>query len=318
MHKIKDMFFRGSNIRGEIGIEIEMEGKKFPLDSQGAWDSTGDGSLRGRVDEKREYVLTKPCKREDTLTVLSQLSSRLTSYGSTICPSYRTGVHIHTNIRNMTFTQAINYILSYYIFEDALMQYAGKDRIGNLFCLRVADAEGVLILLENAIKQKDLSLLHTDNIRYSSLNLKAIKTYGSLEFRGMPFNGDFHSIETWITLLLCVKDFSLTLKDPTELVALLSEKGGDNLAREVFGNMFQIFPKIDWDSTMLNSVRLIQRLAYIIDWEENHILIPTKLKPIVAKEQPEVRWEEPQAVFNVGDIERAVKKVKIHNARFEI
>ena len=43
MEKVKDMFFRGKNIRGEIGIEIEMEGKGFPMEDLDSWYSREDG-----------------------------------------------------------------------------------------------------------------------------------------------------------------------------------------------------------------------------------------------------------------------------------
>ena len=269
MEKVKDMFFRGKNIRGEIGIEIEMEGKGFPMEDLDSWYSREDGSLRGAEEDKREFVLIRPCKREDTLARLSSLSADLEEHGSKINPSYRTGVHIHTNVRDMTFNQVFTYIFSYYMFEDALMQFAGDDRVGNLFCLRARDAEGIGRTLEKAIKRRDLLALYTDEIRYSSMNLKSLKQYGSIEFRGLPFNGDFQQIESWIQLLLAVKDFSLTVENPKELVALLSKKGGATLAKEVFGDLFPLLPKVDWDVLLLNSVRLVQRLVYLIDWEDN-------------------------------------------------
>ena len=225
--------------------------------------------MRGAEEDKREFVLIRPCKREDTLARLSSLSADLEEHGSKINPSYRTGVHIHTNVRDMTFNQVFTYIFSYYMFEDALMEFAGADRVGNLFCLRARDAEGIGRTLEKAIKTHKLLALYTDNIRYSSMNLKALKQYGSIEFRGLPFNGDFQQIESWIQLLLAVKDFSLTVENPKELVALLSKKGGATLAKEVFGDLFPLLPKVDWDVLLLNSVRLVQRLVYLIDWEDN-------------------------------------------------
>jgi len=269
MKKVKDMFFRGKNIRGEIGIEIEMEGKNFPMEDLDSWYSQEDGSLRGLEEDKREFVLIRPCKRDDTLARLNSLATDLEEHGSKIVPSYRTGVHVHTNVRDFTFNQVFTYIFSYYMFEDVLMQFAGDDRVGNLFCLRARDAEGVGELLTKSIKQRKLLPLFSDNIRYSSMNLKALKQYGSIEFRGLPFNGDFQQIETWIKLLLAVKDFSLTVDNPKELVALLSKKGGATLAKEVFGDLFPLLPKVDWDVLLLNSVRLVQRLVYLIDWEDN-------------------------------------------------
>ena len=297
MQKVKDIFFRGKNIRGEIGIEIEMEGKGFIMEDVDSWYSRSDGSLRGNEKDKREYVLIRPCKREDTLERLSSLAIDLKEYGSVINPSYRTGVHIHTNVRDMTFNQVFTYIFSYYMFEDALMEFAGKDRIGNLFCLRARDAEGIGELLGNAITQKNLTILWSDNIRYSSMNLKSIKQYGSVEFRGLPFNGDFHQIETWIQLLLKVKDFSLTIENPQQLVAHLSKTGGETLARDVFGDLFPVLPKVQWDTLLLNSIRLVQRLVYLSDWEntDNFYIVKTNLHKPIKKKGKDIAIEMPVA-----------------------
>ena len=287
MQKVKDMFFKGRNIRGEVGIEIEMEGENFPMEDLDSWYSKADGSLRGAEEDKREFVLIRPCKRADSLARLNSLSADLKEHGSKIVPSYRTGVHVHTNVRDMTFNQVFTYIFSYYMFEDALMEFAGKDRVGNLFCLRARDAEGVGHLLEKAIKTRSLLPLFSDNIRYSSMNLKALKQYGSVEFRGLPFNGDFNQIQSWIQLLLAVKDFSLTVENPKELVALLSKKGGATLAKEVFGDLFPLLPKVDWDVLLLNSVRLVQRLVYLIDWEDNEENIFVVATGLAAREEQE-------------------------------
>ena len=284
MEKVKDVFFNGKNIRGEVGIEIEMEGKNLILNDVDNWYSREDGSLRGaREHNSREYVLIRPSKREDTLSKLASLAIDLKEAGATIDKSYRTGVHIHTNVRDFTFNQLFTFIFMYYMFEDVMMEYAGKERVGNLFCLRVRDAEGITTILEKAIKEHSLFYFDTDNIRYSSLNLKSLHQYGSLEFRGLPFNGDFENIQIWIDLLLAIKDASLKIENPREILASLSKKGGDVIAKEVFGDLLIHFPKIDWRDKLLDSVRLVQRLVYLTDWDEkedNTFVIKTKLEAI--------------------------------------
>jgi len=191
------------------------------------------------------------------------------------------------------------------MFEDVMMDWAGKERVGNLFCLRVRDAEGITGVLENAIKNNTLKNFNTDAIRYSSLNLKSLHQYGSLEFRGLPFNGDFENIQTWIEMLLCIKDASLKIENPRELVSLLSKRGGDALANDVFGDLIQHFPKVDWKSKLLGSIRLVQRLVYITDWEERSdsvISIATKLHEYKPDE------EEP---MNALDMERMLQPAPI-------
>ncbi len=306
MRTISDIFFGSKGIRGEIGIEVEIEGHNLPTDNFQKWRVEDDGSLRGAM--AREYVLNRPCKRDESLGMLSNLANRLHENDSEIVPSYRTGVHVHVNVRKMTFNQVFCYIFTYLMLEDVLMAYCGTSRVGNLFCLRVRDAEESFKYIGQAIEQNDLGILHTDRLRYSSLNLKAIKSYGSLEFRGMSFTGDFQSIQTWIELLLCVKDYSLTMSNPKELIEILSKKGGQVFAEEVFGDLIQILPKVDWNKKLLSSVRLIQRLVYLSDWEEEkekvYITVKSGLKPIKKQKRKDVEMEFVEVNEGLGEILR--------------
>ena len=296
MRTVSDILFRGKDVvgGGEIGIEIEMEGSLFPLGDLDKWRSEADGSLRGdREEDSREFVLKQPCKRKDSLGLLNRLEDDLDRFGSAIIPSFRTGVHVHINVRQLTFNQVFNFIFAFYMFEDVLTEFCGKDRVGSLFCLRARDAEGVTDQLAKAIKNKDLENLHTDDIRYSAMNLKAIKEYGSIEFRGLSFDGDFQRVEAWIRLLLAVKDFSLTFDNPKELVALLSKQGGAALAEQVFGDTIHLLPKVDWNVKLLRSIRLVQRLVYLSDWEEKEVetfIVVTPLQhPPVKKQQKRIQ-----------------------------
>ncbi len=276
MKKVKDMFFEGKDIRGEVGIEVEMEGKAFPHEDLDSWYSREDGSLRG---DSREYVLIRPCKREDVGERLLSLENDLKEESASIVNSPRTGVHVHINIRNLSFVEVFNFVFTYIMFEDILMQYAGKDRVGNLFCLRIADAECILGDIGRAIKNGSLDDLYSDNIRYSSMNLKAIKQYGSIEFRGLPFSGDFKQIHIWTNLLLAVKDYALTLETPRNLVENISKLGNKKLAEQVFKGLIEHLPDDQWH-LMLDGIRRVQKLVYLNDWEyqTNYIVIKTTLE----------------------------------------
>jgi len=282
MRKIKDIFFGGKDILGEVGIEIEMEGENFIMEDLDFWYSRDDGSLRGNPEGKREYVLIRPCKREGVNERLNSLEADLKEFGAKVAPSYRTGVHVHINIRGLSYNELWAFIFTYLMFEEALMKFCGDSREGNLFCLRNKDAEGLMIFIEKAIENKDLSLLYTNNIRYSSMNLKAIKEYGSLEFRGLPFLGDFNNISQWIDILLAIKDWSLTLDSPVRILEQLSLSGGENLAKEVLKTSLFFMPKVDWGYLMLEGARRIQKLVYTNDWEgdSTSLIIKAGLKPI--------------------------------------
>lgn len=280
MKKVRDIFFKGADIRGEIGIEVEMEGANFPLQDINSWYSREDGSLRGdQEDSSREFVLIRPCKREDVANRVASLKSDLEEEQSVINESIRTSVHVHVNIRNLTTVQLYNFIFTYLIFEDLLMKYAGEEREGNLYCLRASDAEYLITEIARAIETKDLRTFNTDNVRYSSMNLKAVVKYGSLEFRGLPFSGDFDSIEVWTKLLLAVKDYALTLDTPRNLVDNISKLGPQRLAKDVFKDLIDILPQGHWN-TMIEGVRRIQKLVYMTEWNEDatYYTINTKLE----------------------------------------
>ncbi len=267
--------FEGRQIEGEVGIEIEMEGHGLITHDIGMWYSKEDGSLRGDEDHNsREYVLRKPIARDRVKPVLRDLKERLLDSGSEIVNSLRTGVHIHINIRHLTRLQLYNFIFTYYLFEDVLLEYAGEGREGNLFCLRARDAQGVLLFLDRAIKTSSLTELYTDEIRYAALNLKAIPTYGSLEFRSLSFAGDFKKIAIWTDLLLAIKDYAMGIKNPVSLISALSKQGGTSLAHEVFGNLIEHLPQEGMADKMLLSARLVQQLVYKNSWEDlsNYII----------------------------------------------
>ncbi len=147
-----------------------------------------------------------------------------------------------------------------------------------------------------AIEQQSLGCLHSDNIRYSSMNLKALKEYGSIEFRGLPFSGDFDQIEVWTKLLLAVKDYSLTLETPRNLVENISKLGCKKLGEEVFKGLAEHLKVPNWNS-MLDGVRLVQKLIYLNEWkdETNYIKLKTNLevkKDENIKKPGNVNWQQ--------------------------
>jgi hypothetical protein len=248
---------------GEVGIEIELEGSKLPTDGFGSWRAERDGSLRG---ESVELVLKHPCPREKVSVRLDSMLHKLEALGSEIHATDRAGIHAHINIQELTEVQLVNFICLYLTYENMLVEWCGNKRVGNLFCLRTCDASGYLDVLRKAVSTGSWTLLYTDQVRYASMNLKAVCQYGSLEFRAMRSTVDIQDIETWVKLLLCLKDAAKTFINPIQIVEQFSVSGPAVAYASAFNEMQRVL-KYDPES-MLSGLRNAQMIAYCrADWE---------------------------------------------------
>lgn len=282
--QLKDRYFGGRDVDGEVGIEIELEGRnlvpQFEISraTENVWSGYHDGSLRGR--ENIEVVLSKPIPRDEVNHALKSAQKMFDDYGSTLEPSVRTGVHVHINVRHMTTEQVFIMMLMWFLFEKPLVRYCGEERVGNLFCLRGGDAEAYFEKLERAVREDDIEVLYTDELRYSAMNPKALREYGSLEFRCLKTPDNLIQIGEWVELLLKLKDYSLTVEDPRKLLEDISIKGGNIIAEECFGPYRKLLPAEEWTRELYDGLRLAQPIVFARDWnnpEMDAILIKTEL-----------------------------------------
>jgi hypothetical protein len=216
---------------GDIGIEIEVEGRDLPRQVNG-WQVHIEPSLRpiGGHDPK-EYVLPQPISFPGACRRLRMLREHLRR--ADVVLSDRTSVHVHINVQKLTVGQWFNFVILYLLYEDALLEFCGETRKGNLFCLSSFDAEGLIFKLEGLAKSMNFNALDDNDIRYASMNIKATPQYGSIEFRAMRGTVDIAVIEQWLRLLLSLREKACTFEDPH---ALLKEASKDAIAftREVF------------------------------------------------------------------------------------
>lgn len=240
----------------KIGVEIEVEGVGLRLNVEG-WASHDDGSLRG---EAVEYVLPTPLTLPTVKNRLNALSEALE--GCDIADTGRAGVHIHINIQDMEEQHVFNFIVLYLIFEEVLIRYCGEDRIGNLFCLRMKDAEYLEELLIEAARRKDFAVLYTDDIRYASINCKALVQYGSLEFRGMRSTIDSDVLVPWIEMLLALKEKAKCYHQASEIIVDLSRFSPEGLAKDIFTKHFDKLNYPDLTHDVMQCMRGCQMLAH--------------------------------------------------------
>ena len=247
---------------GDVGVEIEVEAKSElhtpPISSK--WRREEDGSLRGY---SAEYVTKTPVDKSIVPTLLDELRA---GFSETKCgpkQTYRAGVHVHVNVQQMTAEQVIRFALLYYCFEDVLVRFCGETREGNHFCLRIRDAEGPLVVIEGLRYEKNITKLHSDRYRYSSLNFCALFKYGSIEFRAMETRPDLSKINEWVEMLVALRDYSLKLDSRTSIPERMSYLGPEAMLYEIIGesNYNLVYYK-DMERDILRSMRLTQMAIY--------------------------------------------------------
>lgn len=251
--------------KGEIGIEIEVEGENLVQRLAKFWRVDKDHSLRGL--ESAEYVLIAPLKRDKYIEALEYLAAALKKKGAKLESTGRAGVHIHLNFQDVPIRKVANMVCLYMLFEDALTDYCGEGRTGNLFCLGTRYAENVIDVFKQYITTGFFHELHSDELRYASINLKALTTYGSIEFRSMRSTMDIKTLTIWIELLLSLKDAALLFKDPMEILARFSQIGGEGFTKEIFKKHTRLMSNNHVDPELLTEAMWrIQPIVFSREW----------------------------------------------------
>lgn len=313
------LFYWERRPKGEIGIEVEVEGGPWPEDSAPNWVTHADGSLRnGGI----EYVIRQPVLRDRVLPALNALAVHLTNSNKVF--SYRTSIHVHVNVQRMTLRQWINYISLFCIFEELLVNVIGPERAGNKFCLRFKDADESIRLLRTGILDKNIPDLLSGDLKYASCNLRATVSHGTLEFRAMRGNLDTAFIHEWVQVLLVLKDAAIATRDPSVFVEEMSMLGPRDFAIKYLPvnntittgvlNQFDLL-----SNSMYEGARLAQDVAYCIDWEEpfvdvgpSYVDTPEEVEPeadvlLAAEPQdPHVGWGDPPAPFRAAGIDNGL------------
>lgn len=197
---------------GEVGIEIETESKsRYDAPDMKFWESKPDGSLR---DFGIEYISVPISRGVELRAALNEFKSK-TQNIKFIQNSISTSVHVHINFLNDKWITLANFMTLYYLVEPLLIRYSGPDRVSNLFCLPIRDAEAQI---ENATgfvasigsrRYKSLSLA-AENVKYSALNLGCFSKLGTMEVRTFRGVTDIDVIEKWVNILMSIKDFAAT------------------------------------------------------------------------------------------------------------
>ena len=266
---------------GDVGIEIEAEGAGLKEIYTPCWRTEHDGSLRGTYPETcAEFILKKPIPIDAVRGAMAEFHSALPKAKFQF--SFRTSCHVHVNIQQLEYNELLAFMYTYLLIEEPLMQFCGQTRIGNRFCLRLADAEGMMDMLYQLFSNPGERLrgsVPRDLYRYAAMNVDAIFKYGSLEFRGMRGTADTDTIVTWTQALVNLRDFSQKLNNPTEVFELFAYLGPEKFFEKAIGKdaaKFQ-YPMLVADLQRSFSLTLDLPFAYKAS-EEREYVPPAKVK----------------------------------------
>lgn len=219
--------------RGDLGIELEIEGTLYGMSENAKfWDAKGEGSLR-QNPHGLEYVLRQPVFVKDLPEALKELGESLSR--SKCFPSIRCSTHIHVNVLDKTIKEIYQILGYYFLIEDLLVQTQGYMRVGNLFCLRMSDAESIAHDLvesvqpfgryrRNSGEPSYFKYFGMSSHKYGAVNLAAPAKFGSLEFRFFRPILDMALLEKWALLLyqMIEKASELPLKDTLRQASTLT------------------------------------------------------------------------------------------------
>lgn len=272
-------------LKGDVGIEIECEGHGFREVHSELWRCEDDGSLRGRFPNTRiEYILEKPIPVDTVKHAVTELVEM--TKGAVPDFSFRTSVHVHVNVLDLTSDQIISLIYTYLLLEEAMINYCGSVRKCNRFCLRLQDADEISKNLIPVFKKGVKQVLNLDQelIRYSSLNLAAIKKYGSVEFRGMRGTMDVNTIDVWCNALVSIRNFACHFENVLAIHDAYIEKGAEGFLSFVLGDLATHFKYKNLVKDMQRSYSLSIDLPYAfnnkIEEKEEEEEGPIEYKPI--------------------------------------
>lgn len=280
----------GTRFTGEFGIEIETESlKKYDYPQLKYWNCHKDGSLR---DWGVEYVLKSPINSAELDRPLQEFALCEQKYKFKTS-SISTSVHVHINFLNDPYIAVANFMTAYAIVENVLIKYSGPDRLSNLFCLPIRDAEGVLdkwIDMLGKINRNGFNKINVsaDAVKYSALNVAPLATLGSLEIRSFRGVTDTEVIQRWCDILRKLKVFACRPGLTPPQIVKMWQDHKSNILDLIFGEFAKELKTKGVDQLIdINQVLYASKIACVSkDWSKFGLL---KLKPVYkAKIQDEL------------------------------
>lgn len=240
-----------------VGIEIEVEKAVFVVCPRG-WFSTKEGSLR---DHGIEFVSKVGLRVEGAYSLLESFlaSVEKSRKSDPDCFQFteRTSIHIHLDCSLLSEKQIQALLVLYTLVEGPLFEFGGNHRKYNVFCVPFRDS---------IINHMGTLGEQIDNWeKYSALNLKCLRQYGTVEFRIMEGTIEIDRIYTWILLLSLLHHASkqMSLSNIKEIIRDIKS---DSQYREALKKIFYGFVNVlhwsdrDLDSATVDCKLLLEKM----------------------------------------------------------
>jgi len=186
-----------------VGIEVEVEGireyrdtffKRWRIDEN-------EGSLVNGIE-----FISEPVWGTAITDTLEELADFFAIHPPYI--SFRTSVHVHLNVLDLTPKQLKRMIELYLVYEPALFRLHDKwDRGNCIFCVPAHQSVVIQQGYSGLFRDLDKGGVNAaySPWKYSALNTNCLRTLGTLEFRHMGGTDDMNEVSNWIDVLLQLK-----------------------------------------------------------------------------------------------------------------
>lgn len=267
-------YYRYDRVGGVCGIEVEVEflrlNRNPPDEVLTVWYAHADGSLR---HHGVEYTMFKPmtgfAKNKAVVDLCGFINAQPFVPGSP-----RTSVHTHINVQKRPPLHIWNAIVLYWILEPVLMQHCGEERIGNPFCLRLLDALALVdTSCQDLLSDTPFKMFRgNDDIRYAGLNLQPLRSFGSLEFRGMRGEYDSKLINEWSDFLVkLVHSVASWWPHPAAILDEVYNSNREAFFQKIMGDYYDSIGKPYFNKSVDDieeGIEALLPLAYFHDWEK--------------------------------------------------
>ena len=238
-----------------IGLEWEFELASIGLSSKHRKTYITikeDGSLR---DNGREYCFNQALFGKDLTDAIAVIMAAVSvsdpQYNVT---NYRTGFHIHLDVRDLSLEEVHTLLMAYAVLEPAIFNLVGEERKRSNFCVpwfRCEEQLRGLRIISQAGQEKaeteTAQLIRTVSRleRYSALNCNALAKFGSLEFRHFPNDREelVKGTQTrYIQLCMALKKVGQSGLTPIDIVNIANSEPPNRLITSLLGTDHRIPP----------------------------------------------------------------------------
>ena len=229
-------------VTGDVGIEIEVEGRGLPpcptttcKTTGGRWMPHADGSLRG---EALEYVFDRPVSIDSVDSLVGGLYSSFKENKTVLTLSNRCSTHVHLNVSDWRVNHLSSFLALWAAIEPILIDWCGTERKTNHFCLGLEDTTATLDAWVDFLKT---GVLHfREGLKYTALNPRHLLDFGSLEVRIAKGMEDPAPVIAWAKFLWAFRNYVLeNFPNPASVPEYVSVRQPTGIIQDVcaFGNL---------------------------------------------------------------------------------